>query len=319
MKLKISRKLFTQALTLNPSPTRGEGLESHLTAYHHGRIRIEGRKLRTFSVAGFLMRVVGVLAAGLILTACQQDEGVLPTLLAPGGVQPKQLATVVISPTPNQAEQQATRSAIIPTTPEPTLTLEPSPTVYVGIFLEGSVISDDDLPFVDPTRAVFQPDTTPIVSRCRFEIADNAFGSGWRTNINAVRAIGCPVEGLQQFRGTFQPFERGAMYYQEDGGLWAITTEGGARGDRYWSLPAVPLVITELPIAPSGLQLPDENFIGMWLGVEEVRDRLGFARLSSQPSNLALQRFENGALLSDGSSGVVYILLGSNMAFGPYS
>src|SRR5690606_14545194 len=120
-------------------------------------------------------------------------------------------------------------------------------------------------------------------------------------------------------RGTFQPFERGVMYYQEGGGLWAITTEGGVRGDRYWSLPAVPLVTTTPPIAPSGLQLPDENFLGMWLGVEEVRDRLGFARLGSQASNLALQRFENGALLADSSSGVVYILLGSNMAFGPYS
>ncbi len=234
-------------------------------------------------------------------------------------MQAKLLATVYISPTPDAAQQQATRVAVVPSPGVPTATLEPSATVYVGVFLEGAIDPEGDVPLIDPTRAVFQPQQTPLPSRCRFEVAD-VFGSSWRTNVGAVRALGCAVEPLLEFSGGVQVFERGVMYYQSGGGLWAITTEGGVRGDRYWALPAVPEVGAEVPVAPPpGLLPPDEQFSAMWRAVDELRESLGYARLGGQAANLSLQRFEGGALLADRTSGLTYLLVGMNTAYGPYS
>lgn len=241
-------------------------------------------------------------------------------MVALPGVQPKMLATVFLSPTPGEAERRATEFANAPTPSAPTITPLPSATVYIGVFLEGGINPDGDVPIIDPTRALFQPDVTPVISRCRFAVADEVFGEGWRSNVSAVGALGCPVEDLQVFGGGVQVFERGVMYYQDSGSLWAITTEGGVRGDRYWSLAEPPEVEGGDPVlAPPGLIAPDDNLRGMWLIVPELRDRLGFARLPAQTANLSLQRFENGGLLADRTSGVVYILLANNIAFGPYN
>jgi hypothetical protein len=252
-----------------------------------------------------------------LLAGCQGQEAV-PTLAALPAVQPKLLATVAIPPTPNEAERQATRLAQVPTPGQPTPTPEPSPTVYVGVFLEG--VLDEDVPLVDATRAVFMPDSPTLVSRCRFAVADDIFGSSWRSNSGAVGALGCAVEDVQVFGGSVQVFERGVMYYQQGGSLWAITTEGGVRGDRYWSLAELPESEPgQNPPPPPGLLPPGDSFSAMWRAVPDLRDRLGFARLGEQQANLSLQRFENGALLADRTSGLVYILLGSSIAFGPYS
>ncbi|MBZ0297221.1 MAG: hypothetical protein K8L99_31975, partial [Anaerolineae bacterium] len=123
-----------------------------------------------------------------LLAACDSDQGPAPTLASLPVVQAKQLATVYISPTPNDAERQATRVAIVPSVSAPTLTPAPTATVYVGIFLQPENV-EGDIPIVDPTRALFQPEQTVVPSRCRFEIAEG-FGESWRSNANAVRDLG---------------------------------------------------------------------------------------------------------------------------------
>ncbi len=300
----------------------------HMRTFAHRRLKPVPKSNRLFQVGcgspsiskPATFRRLKLLVMGSVLcflAACQQE--IVPTLAVLPPVQAKLLATVYISPTPDEIQQQATRVAIVPTASDPTMTPEPSPTAYIGIFLEGAIDPEGEVPLVDPTRAIFQPQQTAVQTRCRFEVAE-VFGTGWRTNASAVTSIGCAVEPLLEFSGAVQVFERGVMYYQNEGGLWAITTEGGVRGDRYWALPAVPETDNNVEVAPApGLLPPGQQFSTMWRAVDALREGLGYARLPVQVANLSLQRFEGGALLADRTSGLTYILVGTSTAYGPYN
>lgn len=253
----------------------------------------------------------------IILSACQsagpdtnQDIPV---------VQAKLLATVYMSPTPNEAEQQATRTANRPTPEADASPLTPTPTVYVGVFLEGEQ-DLDEIPYIDPLLinppgAAISENATPT---CGLAI-DATFGVNWQQNLEAARTLGCPIEVVIPFQGSLQVFERGVMYYQPNGAIWAIAP-GGALGGRYWAvteqLPPVSEIDQVQP--PEGLLVPSFGFGSVWYGVTGVRDALGFAQIAEQPANIAYQRFDGGTLLVDKSSGQVFILLGANTVYGPY-
>lgn len=249
-----------------------------------------------------------------VLVGCQSAA---PAANPTPRTQAKLLATVYISPTPNEAEQQATRLAVRPTLTAPPLTPEASPTVYVGVFLEPGVNPDAEMPIIDATPVGSFADLTSAVMDCEAQI-DPVFGEAWMQNAEARRALGCPIEVLIPFTGSAQVFERGVMYYQPNGAIWAIAP-GGAVGGLYWTLPQPPAVDQSTPIsAPEGLKVPVLGFGAVWRGVPGVRDTLGFARLDEQPANLAYQRFEGGMLLADTTSGLVFVLVGASTAYGPY-
>jgi hypothetical protein len=258
--------------------------------------------------------ILSVLVVQLI-SACQPaTPGAVESASA---VQAKLLATVFMSPTPNEAEQQATRLANRPTLNAPTLTPAPSATVYVGIFLEGESSGDEDMPFMNPNLAL-EVNATPIGAECPIPI-DEIFGTGWMQNGSARQALGCPVEVVIPFVGSVQVFERGVMYYQPNGTMWAIAP-GGAMGGHYWALAQLlPPVDEQNQITPpEGLFAPILGFGAMWYGVSGIRDALGFATTQESSANIAYQRFEGGTLVNDGSSGQVFILVGGNQAYGPY-
>jgi hypothetical protein len=70
--------------------------------------------------------------------------------------------------------------------------------------------------------------------------------------------------------------------------------------------------------APPGLQIPRLGFGSVWFGINDVRETLGFARTDEQRASLAFQRFDNGTLFGDISSGLVYVLLSDGTAVGPF-
>jgi hypothetical protein len=247
-----------------------------------------------------------------ILAACQPATLTSEALPA---VQAKLLATVAMSPTPNDAEQQATRLANRPTETVPTGTPAPSPTVYVGVFLDGSNGQIDDIPYnltLAPLNPIVQPTECPIP-------IDDIFGTTWTQNFNAQQALGCPVEVVIPFDGTVQVFERGVMYYQPNGIIWAIAP-GGALGGKYWAseqqLP--PIAESDQAVPPEGLFVPALGFGAFWYGVAGVRETIGFAQTQEQSANISYQRFEGGTLLADGSSGQVFVMVGGDKVFGPY-
>jgi len=254
-----------------------------------------------------------------LLAACQPDATPTPAAIAEPSLEPKQLATVYISPTPNAAEQEATRTSSRPTSTSIPPTLQPSPTPYIGVFLgEAEAAGEEGIPIVNP--ALFEQDTgfelpTPIVASCPVQ-SDPTFGETWSADAAVAQAMACPVEAVIRFDGTFQLFERGAMYWRSDTGeIWAIAP--GTNG-RFWFV-ANPPPAEETPItAPEGLRVPTLGFGNVWRGTNGVREALGFARTDEQPTQFMFQRFQGGTLLKDGSSGQVFALAGDGVAYGPY-
>jgi hypothetical protein len=234
-------------------------------------------------------------------------------------VEPKQLATVYMSPTPNTAELDATRLASRPTATDVLPTAPPSATPYIGVFLgEAESASGENLPIVNPAlfedEAGFALPTEPALS-CPVQ-SDAIFGENWRTDAAVAQALGCPTDVAIQFEGTFQLFERGVMYWRgADGAIWAIAP--GTAG-RFWFVanarPAEDTPIT----APEGLRVPTLGFGNVWRGVAGVQDALGFARTDEQAAAFTSQPFQGGTLLLDGSSGQVFALVGDGVAYGPY-
>jgi len=256
------------------------------------------------------------------LGACQPSD-TQPTLEADSGVQAKLLATVYISPTPSPAEQQATQAALRPTLTSAPPTIQPTPTVYVGVFLQGvSDENDAEAPILDATEVfALIPDlATAIPSRCQIP-EDAVFGETWRSDPFAGQSLGCAIEELTRFDGIVQIFEHGVMYFQSNGPIWAIETTNDGFPDRQWTITQnLPPVENPESIVtpPDGLRVPLLGFGAVWFGVEGVRDTLGFARTEEQPVDLAYQRFEGGTLFKDLSTDTVFVLLPDGRAFGPF-
>lgn len=263
------------------------------------------------------MRLIGLLLGLLLLAACETD---LPTEVALPNTSAKQLATVYISPTPNPGQVQATQTAAAGRiTPSPTSEIIATPTVYIGVFLEpGPDI--DALPLVNATLAASgsMVVATERPSRCQIPI-DGVFGENWLTNLDLERQLGCAAEVMNPFDGSVQLFERGIMFFQPNGPIWAVAT-AGAVGGPYWSVAQQLPPVSELDqvTPPPGMHAPLLGFGSVWYGVDGVRDALGYARTAEQQTRISYQRFEGGTLIADVDNGVVYVLLNNNRAFGPY-
>ncbi len=258
----------------------------------------------------------------LICFAACTPSGPRPTptvdFVGAGAVAPKRLATVAISPTPNEAQRQATELA----RPQQAATPAPRPTatatVYIGLFLGERASDTDGVPVLDPTRFAQQgllpaPTPTLVLARCGIQ-PDPSFGEGWRADTTLVRELGCPIEFTLPFVGTAQLFERGIMYFRPSGQIWVIAP----RSERYWFVDPVPEAEPEVLAAPTGLRVPQLGFGAVWSTVEGVRDELGWARLDETEVTVSLQRFEGGTLFLDVESAQVFVLLTDGTALGPF-
>ena len=261
-----------------------------------------------------------ILGCMLLLAACQGDNA--PAAEAIDPVQVKMLATVYISPTPDAAAQQATRLALQPSLTAPPPTPQPTPTGFFGGVVGPPTDPPPQTPKHHPTQAFALIPGLPTErpSRCQTP-PDERFGDMWRTEApTAAQTMACPIEPAVDFSGVMQVFERGVMYFQADGPIWAIETTNDGFPNRHWtitqSLP--PVEDTSSVSPPEGLRVPIFGFGAVWFGVAGVRDTLGFARTDEQQAALTFQRFEGGTLFLDTSSDVVYVLLADGTAFGPF-
>jgi hypothetical protein len=263
-----------------------------------------------------------LIPACLWVAACQPTGTPTVSVTLETPVEPKQLATVYMSPTPNAAEMEATRLASRPTPTEPLPTALPSATPYIGVFLgEADTGSEEEgLPIVNPALFGSAEESgfvlpTEVAVGCPVQ-SDAQFGESWKADPAVVQAMGCPADTAIQFNGTFQLFERGVMYWRGDNGaIWAVAP--GTTG-RFWFV-ANARPAEETPItAPEGLRVPTLGFGNVWRGVQGVQEALGFARTDEQPASFTMQAFQGGTLLLDGSSGQVFALVGNGTAYGPY-
>jgi len=258
----------------------------------------------------------------LLFAACQ-PAATEPTsaALAPSS-QAKLLATVYISPTPDEAQQQATERAQPPTpTPEPA-TIVPTATIYVGVFIgeSGSLDDPSALAAIDQIQAQPHVPTAAAdrLAACPMQ-PDEAFGTFWRSQ-TLVQQLGCPAEAPTPYSGISQLFERGAMYRTPDGELWAVTTRGDPTG-QFWYAAQPPEVSVEGLTAPANLRPPGQRFAAFWQSRQDLRDRLGYAQTDQIATTFTVQYFQNGALLLDNSAAQVFVFMGvgeTGPAFGPY-
>lgn len=249
------------------------------------------------------------------MVSCSNNTPTIATYTPPA-VQPKILATVYISPTPN-AEQQQALAAANPPTATPVVIPTSTPTPYIGVFL-GEVDSSQDGGAIIPpallggaTSSV--PVTVEVAPACPSQ-PDVAFGSRWAENVDVATAIGCPIEGAANLQGTYQIFERGVMYFSPSGEIWAIAPAQ----NRFWYAANAPAVQQGDIIVPEGMLAPSQGFGAVWRGLPGVQDALGFARTPEQGTKMVTQKLQNGLLLADGGSGQVFALLSDGRAMGPY-
>lgn len=228
----------------------------------------------------------------------------------------KQLATVYISPTPNVAEQQATRLAsTVPVEANVLVAVVPSPTPYVGIFLGDAASIGGAILNITVLAPLAPPTPTPVVdlAQCAIAPANDIFGERWMTDAEVVRSLGCPLEVLTPFEGRSQVFQAGVMYYRSSGEFWVIVPAG-----RYWYLGVAPAVEQPPVGAPTGFLIPQFGFGAVWHGEEGVRDALGYALTEEVDASLAYQRFEGGTLFYDRSVDQLYVLLLAGVTVGPF-
>jgi hypothetical protein len=267
---------------------------------------------KLFSLCPF--RLCGSILLAFVFAACTSAPSVPPTLTPPA-ILPKRLATVYISPTPDDLARQATLAANPPTATMPPATLTPTPTAYIGVFLgEAETLDEGPLLGIQPVEALptaVVPATA--VPSCPAP-ADVVFGTRWAEDSLLSSTLGCPIEGVSAISGTLQIFERGVMYFRTGGEVWAI----GTSARQWWYVPSAPPINpADIPV-PEGVLPPASVFGAVWRGIPGVQDALGYARTAEQATPLSTQKFQNGQLLADGISGQVFVLLADGRAFGPY-
>ena len=271
-----------------------------------------------------MLRKLALLSILLLLTACNAFN-TPPTPTPTDVVVVKVLATAYISPTPNPEQAAATRAASSPTPLIPTPTIIPTETPYVGIFIGEADTGDSFVQFTEPLFGGDAPsEPTANASVCATPIGI-PYLPAWRNNTLVNQRMGCPIQGSFGFFGQVQVFENGIMYYYPElNALWAIvaardeiTTSVLSRGE-YDYLENPPENSTIGMQAPPGLLLPGDVFGDMWLGVDGLRARMGYAQTEAQEIPIGLQRFENGTFLHDGSSGTVLALITDGTMLGPF-
>ncbi len=291
-------------------PLISELCPGRLSPFHRWR----GKGYERFKRVGGLgvSETTILLFLAILIAACGQTTPT-PESLAPAAM-PKQLATVFISPTPDANEVQSTLGATTATPSVPPPTPSSQPTAYVGVFL-GEAQPDEGEPNINP--GVFAVDALPTLdapgAACSIP-PDEAFGTTWGTDATVNTKLGCPIENADTFNGTLQIFESGVMYWRPTGEIWAIYPGGG----RYWYVASAPPVEPGEISVPDGLRAPVLGFGAVWRGIDGVQTALGFATTDEQELQISLQRFQGGALLSDRSSGQVFVLYSDSTLAGPY-
>lgn len=227
----------------------------------------------------------------------------------------KPLATVVLSPTPNNDQIAATYQAASPTPPPPTATTNPSPTAYIGVFIGEAADAIAFQPFSQPLVGAVNSAPTADARQCGRPIDDRLIPV-WQTQAGVRQRLGCPIQEAFGFYGTLQVFDKGVMYRQPDiRAVWAIVPQGTV--GRYYYVEAPPPLTTPLEPSQRGL-VPSGDFGSVWTMVEGLPTRIGLGITPEQEVAMAIQRFDTGTFLVDASSGQAFALANDGTVFGPY-
>ncbi len=255
-----------------------------------------------------------------------------PAILTGPNALPKQIATIVLTPTPTdvlgggQMVNVAVQPTITAGPPQPTPTLTP----YVGIFLgqptsESGEGGEDTIPTLAPY--VINPmagapgvgGSIPSASGSCTVPAAAALANAYNANATVQQRLGCPVDGGSTAQMATQPFERGTMYWRNTGQIYALASNG-----QFWQITdswteGMPSDDPAYSSPPSGLIQPVRGFGLAWRNNAPIRDALGWATLPEAPFTSTWQNFERGALFVGANNMIFAIYTSEGQYSGPLS
>lgn len=281
-----------------------------------------------------MMRGVGWLVLALaifVLSACGAEAPAVPPdppVLTGFDALPKQLATVALTPTPSPVLVGAPASGLTypthtPAPPRPTPTLTP----YVGIFLgrptsESGEALADDIPTLAPFvvgplggSGLLGGLAGDSLTSCALT-PDPPFLASYTADAALQERLGCPVAMGRAEQLAAQPFERGAMYWRQNGQIYALAASGQLwQVTDAWHEGLPPDDPAFSP--PAGLVQPVRGFGLAWRTNTAIRDALGWG---VQPEALISgywQDFERGAMLQGLSGQIVALFPAEGQYAGP--
>lgn len=122
------------------------------------------------------------------------------------------------------------------------------------------------------------------------------FGSLWRTNASVRETLGCPIDAEQVGRSVEQLFEKGRMYWREDGDRhWVFS---GETGGIYREYPVDDNDPDPSETPPDNRYMPAGGFGKLWQKYPAIRTAVGWATTPQQVFNSGvIQVFEGGTML----------------------
>ncbi len=261
---------------------------------------------------GFTL-VMGALLA-FALAGCASTGAPTPPATV-GLSNPKSLATVFISPTPDAPQDQASPAPTVTRLP-PGMFAAPTATPYVGVFLGAAAVEIEGMVSAPPVAASPVPQR-PAGGAC--SIAPAApFNNAWSANALIQERLRCPVNTGFGLRLVHQSFERGYMFWRETRDIYALS-EGsirqGSATDTFWRVsdtwqegqPESDPAFSP----PEGLLQPIRGFGNAWRGNAGIRDALGWATEPERWFDSFWQDFEGGWMMV-GPDGRVFALVRSD-------
>lgn len=255
----------------------------------------------------------------LALVGCTTAGGATPPATV-GLSNPKSLATVYISPTPDLPQEQSS--------PAPTFTPQPAggqptatATPYIGIFL-GAASGEEIEGLITPAAVAPLP-TQPRASggACTISPAP-PLNMTWAANPLLQQRLGCPVNAGFGLRLVYQPFERGHMFWRDTGEIYALSEQSirqGSATDTFWRMadtwqegqPESDPGFSP----PDGLRQPIRGFGNAWRSNEGLRNALGWAVDGERWFDSFWQDFEHGWMMV-GPDGRIFALVPSDVNTG---
>ena len=255
---------------------------------------------------------------------------------------PKALATIILSPTPNEPQAQATIDHRRPTVTLAPATFTPTPTPYIGVFMGQSTFSAGSLlpTGTRPVAVVTAPPGSgrPSVSDNNNNAPSDCSISPSPVFVNAAKnqalsgRLGCPTGDPYTVQMVAQAFEKGFMFWRDTKEIYVVSTaalRNGSTTDTFWRV--VDSWNDTLPandpgqIPPAGLLQPVRGFGFVWRNNASIRNNLGWALSQEQPFSSTWQNYQHGWMMTSNNGAVLALIpmdgppVTTGIHFGPLS
>jgi hypothetical protein len=132
----------------------------------------------------------------------------------------------------------------------------------------------------------------------------NGFGSVWYRNPSVRQQMGCPTTPEQGFSGSTQVFRNGLVVANDTNGVIYVFYNNGTWEQHQNTWTSGDVVYNPSLVPPPGWCQPEYGIGKVWRNVDNVSQRLGWARAPAQSTSGTTQQYQGGMMLWTASKGV---------------